>query len=74
MSEEREKRGGGCAALVVAVLVLLPLLYVLSTGPVICLIHHEYIPNVQLYRPLQWAGNHCEPFDKTLRWYVSLFV
>jgi hypothetical protein len=48
MSEERQKSGGGTGAimLVVAILALLPILYVLSAGRVIWLMMHEYLSNV----------------------------
>ena len=76
MSEDRQKSGGGTGVvmLVVAILALLPILYVLSSGPVIWLTIHGYAPDVPLYAPLQWAGEHCEPFHKAFRWYLNFFV
>jgi hypothetical protein len=55
MSEDRQKSGGGTGAimLVVAILALLPILYVLSAGPVIWLIMHGYLSNVPSLEAIQ---------------------
>jgi hypothetical protein len=50
-------------------------LYVLSIGPV-----NRYDkpfephPWMEMYRPLFWIGEHCEPIAEALRWYEGLWI
>ena len=76
MSEELEKRGAtGTIALIVAILVILPILYVLSDGPALWLQCHRYLPEGMyetLYAPLAWACQWSR-FGDALDWYESMF-
>jgi hypothetical protein len=66
---------------IIALLVTLPVLYVLSIGPVAGLIDHGYLPQepvASLYAPLEYfmehggaAGQAC---GQVLLWYVEFFV
>jgi hypothetical protein len=81
MNERPTKRGGGAVAVMalVAVLVLLPLLYVLSIGPVAYLSERGLIeyragsPIVLFYVPLFWATRQSELFHDVLTWYIELW-
>jgi hypothetical protein len=76
MSERGEKRvGAGCAIGLVLLLLCLPVLYVLSTGPVLGLHWRGYLPAevLAIYAPLQWAAKSCEPLYEFLTWYKNLF-
>ena len=59
---------------VLLLLVLLPVLYILSVGPMIWLADHDYISkDGNAYAPLQWACDGCEPFNKAVNWYMRFF-
>lgn len=76
MSERDEKRGGSGAAIGCGLVCLfLPVLYVLSFGPVLWLHWQGYLPaNLLLvYTPLGWVSEVCEPFGNVLTWYKNLF-
>jgi hypothetical protein len=76
VSEERKgERGIGPLVFAAIVIVLaLPALYVLSVGPMIWLANHDYISKEgNLYSPLQWGRDHCEPFNRAVSWYMGLF-
>jgi hypothetical protein len=74
----RSKRGATRPLVVAAafLLMVLPTLYVLSTGPAIWLGSHGYVSGKQIsdfYIPLRWVHKCCPPVkDFTLR-YNSLF-
>lgn len=70
------KRRLSCGPLVDAALILL-MLYVLSSGPVVWLVHHGYFTGDlwrSLYWPLFWLHNQRGIFGKALDWYVDLFA
>ena len=77
MNEEPEKKGN--AGAIAAVLVLLPVLYVLSIGPVIRFYLGGTMPPrfvVSFYYPLEWTHKNVRwtrgPLDAYLRlWGVS---
>ena len=73
MSERDEKRGGsGCA--IGLVFLLLPVLYVLSIGPVVMLVKGEPPMWFQVfYYPLAWLASSCKPFQDALNWYMGLW-
>ena len=61
---------------VIGVLVLLPLLYILSAGPVIGLMSRGYVSEsatMAVYSPLNFVCESCTPVDEGMRWYVDLF-
>lgn len=60
----------------VGVLVLLPLFYILSTGPVIGLVARGYVSEsamIAVYSPISFVCDRCTPLDDGMRWYVDLF-
>ena len=60
----------------VGVLVLLPLLYILSAGPVIGLVSRGYISEgatMAVYYPLAFVCESCTPVGEGMCWYVDLF-
>jgi hypothetical protein len=61
---------------VVAAVLLLPVAYVLSTGPVCWLIQRNYLPNHAdfVYWPLNALANFCPPIGRVLHWYISLWL
>ena len=62
------------AVAVVGVLSLLPF-YVLSIGPFIWLLAHDYLPKkpALIYTPLVAIAESWPAFDKLLRWYISFW-
>jgi len=77
MSEREEKRSGlGCAAAVVLMLLLAPVLYVLSIGPAAWLIKsNDFFKWIGvIYYPLELLGESCQPFDDAIRWYIKLWM
>ena len=61
---------------VIGVLDLLPLLYILSAGPVIGLMARGYVSEsatMAVYSPLNFVCESCTPVDEGMRWYVDLF-
>lgn len=77
----REKHSGSSIAVtVVVVLLLLPLLYALSIGPVAWLIDHKLITEesnsflIALYWPLQVAADLSPAFERTITWYIRLWA
>jgi hypothetical protein len=75
--KERDDKCGGATVVVVGLVLLLllvPVLYALSVGPVIWLATHGYISkDGNYYAPIQWVCDHCEPFDQAMDWYIGLF-
>lgn len=76
----KETAGYSSAALMMVVmlsaLVLLPLLYVLSVGPVIMMIERDNLePEFWewFYGPLEWLHEHVEITRPFLDWYVRLW-
>jgi len=60
--------------LTVAVL-LLPILYVLSVGPVFWLHKHGYLgySALAIYGPLSYLYDSCQPVRYAIDWYASLW-
>ena len=72
--DRSEKKGGGVSA--VGLLLALPLLYVLSVGPVARLAQEtggSIRPIVVVYAPLSWATAKWGPAGDALRWYLDLW-
>ncbi len=72
---ERERRSSLAVMLVIGV-AMLPVLYVLSIGPMMWLSANGYIPprvsaSVPLYAPLQWTADRWPAFDSLLDWYTG---
>jgi hypothetical protein len=75
----RNKRGtiGPLMFAVVGLLILLPILYGLSTGPVMWLSCKGYLSNdsvTYFYSPLDFLCEHCEPLSRLILWYEDLFM
>ena len=80
MDEDREAgRSGGGGRLIVVLLIifLLPVLYVLSIGPVARLEQETGFPSVDtlriIYAPVVWLYHHTF-LDDPIDWYVALWV
>jgi hypothetical protein len=77
MNVESDKKGSGLIAMLSLVgALLLPVLYVLSIGPMSALAFgNGAAPRwyFVLYAPLLWICNYCDPFDSFLAWYVMLW-
>ncbi len=60
--------------LVIVLSVMLPILYVLSTGPATMACNRGYLPwniMVIVYHPLDVLGRVIPPFAEWLRWYTA---
>ena len=59
------------------VVVALPVLYVLSIGPVAWLQQHGFDSGNQFlgrhYAPIHYLADHCEVFRDFMRWWISLW-
>jgi hypothetical protein len=79
MDDKPTKQGGGAAVVLVlvAVLFVLPMLYVLSVGPVIWLAHSGYIgtPLVpalgMIYAPLEWVAHNVPVIGPAIDTYAN---
>ena len=76
MSEREEKRGGaGCAIVLVMVVLFLPVLYVLSIGPVAWLMGNEATWwSEAFYYPLDQLAAHSKPFRDALGCYLDFWT
>jgi hypothetical protein len=72
--DQHNRRGPWAGCLAVGLLLALPL-YVLSTGPVIWLYDHGYLPEEvsYFYKPLKILEDNCKPISDALRWYSALW-
>jgi len=75
---EKKKDRGGCSIVTIICfgIALLPVLYVLSAGPVGTLLNHNLIPMWLaeiLVTPLERLGNWSPVFGKFLKWYGELW-
>jgi hypothetical protein len=65
----------------VAVVLTLPILYVLSAGPLVWLFTRHYIDSdsllgrclVGLYWPVMWLGRHSDWFKHVWDWYLDFW-
>ncbi len=77
MEREKNSKTQGSAAVVVCILVLvllLPVLYVLSIGPVVRWYPDELPPwALVLYAPLVWLDENSEAFRYFANWYADLW-
>ena len=61
---------------VVGMLLLVPLLYILSAGPMIGLMSRGYISEgatMAVYAPIAFVCESCTPLNDGMGWYVDLF-
>lgn len=78
LTDQRKRSSVGFWATVI--LLLLPVLYVLSTGPVAWLHAHHALPG-WAFEPIEWAYSPLSallqgngPFSSLLLWYLLLWV
>ena len=77
--EEKKPDRGGCtliAIVCICLLVLLPVLYVLSTGPLTWLTNNGYLSReftTAFYAPLRWACGKNQTVIDLIIWYDSFF-
>ena len=65
------------APVILAVVLLLPVVYLLSTGPAFWLEVRGYAADEHvstIYRPVLWIIDRSETCDAALDWYLSLWV
>lgn len=73
MSDDRKERGWASAALVTAILVLLPVLYVLSAGPAEIMLEHDCLSPefcLAFYWPIAKVCEWSPLIDDAFSWYV----
>lgn len=74
-----DKRRGSAAVLITTIVILilcLPLLYVLSLGPAVWLVNHEYLDlslAQRIYWPLEMVVERFDWLQPAVQWYVSWF-
>lgn len=74
--DKREKQGGLLAVLLAMGLPLLPLLYVLSSGPALWLTVNARLPASWwnfAYYPLTYARDFSPRFHESFQWYLRLW-
>ena len=67
----------GCLTLAVVATVLLPVLYVLSSGPAHWLMDHGYLSDANfctIYGPLLLAAKKSVSVQSVIVWYIDLWV
>ena len=77
MERQQETRAQPLAVSIIVVLLMLPVVYVLSTGPAVWLISRGYLDDDAarwFYTPLEWLAERSEMIQGWFQWYVSLFV
>jgi hypothetical protein len=75
MSEDRQERNWNHSLLISVVLLMLPLLYFLSSGPAIYLMNRGYMSHdtfILIYRPIGWATK-ISWLDTVIQWYSHLW-
>jgi len=80
MDEGRRTRFRAAPLVAVVVLLLLPVLYVLASGPLVALVSNGYISDKStlyhalevIYWPLAFCADHCQPFASFLEAYMKL--
>jgi len=74
---ERERSGIGRAMIVIAILVALPVLYVLSIGPVGLFVVEtgmEADGVKAFYAPVVWLARNNATFGRLLKWYIDFWA
>lgn len=77
--DEKKSRSGGSgvatAAILIGLLIVLPMLYFLSIGPVVwyCLTHNISTGGFvdTYYYPWEWLYDHCKPLQPFMDWYME---
>ena len=78
MDRQRHENQTSSAAvwLLALLLVLLPVGYVLSIGPVAAIYENEEPPHavMMFYMPIIWLSDACKPIGNCLEWYIRLWI
>jgi hypothetical protein len=77
MTNHMGRTSNKAAAIAVAIVVLLPIAYVLSTGPVVWLVAHDVVPGKSietLYAPLGWTMDKSDLVKSVIHFYLSLWI
>jgi hypothetical protein len=79
MTDHNNKQGRSVAGVVtLAVVLSLPVLYVLSIGPALWMQEHGFLNDsdsvVRFYWPVSYLRMHCGIFDLICDWYMKLWV
>lgn len=74
-SEDKPRRSYGGILLIVS-LVVLPVLYFLSTGPARWLVVLGLIPKkfLNVYEPIDWLGRLFPLIKRLVNWYLDLWM
>jgi hypothetical protein len=75
--EESRKSGGAAVVFVILALIALPILYVLSLGPAVWLMEHNYLDRDlarHIYYPLIFVAESIPLVRSVMQWYMELFV
>ena len=79
MKEDRERQSSwSVAAILLTIALLLPVLYLISSGPVEWLMSRGYVsydnPFVKaFYYPGEFLMRNCQPLNDFVRWYLALW-
>jgi hypothetical protein len=74
---DESRRSATPVVVAVLVTILLPVVYLLSIGPAVWLIQHEYLARETaraIYYPLVFAAEHNSWFNAALQWYSEWFA
>jgi len=76
-TDQRDRPRSSLAVWLAVGVVLLPIAYVLSIGPVAWLAQRGYVPHRvygSIYGPLYVIASYCEPIQDALLWYLHLWI
>src|SRR5258707_601202 len=75
MDEKPIKKRSRWPAIVMALVLLLPPAYVLSTAPMwaVAIKHQNGEAFFSFYQPLLWLSHHSRPFAHAMEWYCGLW-
>ena len=77
MSKRDEKSRGSGLLLISVIGLMVPVLYVLGIGPAYAIaIRYPATKNflAAVYRPVIYAGEHCEPIRGLFDWYMEFWM
>lgn len=77
MSERTEKRGGAGCAIMCAIGILLPVLYLLGMGPAAWLsMRLPFCADLLtfIYAPVAYLSNNFVPVRRVVSWYIHLWI
>lgn len=75
VDDQQPKKRTGCLSALVITVVVLPILYIFSYGPVMWLVYHKWLPFTAwiriVYYPLHWMVGKSDAFRALFVWYVQ---